>query len=78
MHKMKLLLRESVIVLGCLGCGQEFTIDPDAPFIPQLRAFSYDHHCRLPRPRTVQLPPDPVPQATLRQVQPARGALGGD
>jgi hypothetical protein len=70
MHKMRLLIREGAIVLGCLGCGQEFTIDPDTPFIPQLRAVSYDHYCLVARPRIVELA-DPSPQATLRQVQPA-------
>jgi hypothetical protein len=48
MQAMNLFLRDGEVVFHCSGCERDFYVDADRPFVPQLRALSYDHHCWAP------------------------------
>jgi hypothetical protein len=56
MQTMNVHLHNGDVTFRCSGCGSEFLIDAAQPFVPQLRALSYDHHCSVePRRPSIDL-----------------------
>ena len=52
MQTMNLHMRDGEVVFHCAGCTRDFYVDSTKPFVPQLRAISYDHHCYQLSPRS--------------------------
>jgi hypothetical protein len=56
MPTMNVHLHNGDVTFRCSGCGSDFLIDAAQPFVPQLRAVSYDHHCPVqPRRPSIDL-----------------------